>query len=512
MNKYLVGGCLACLAVAAALTMSTERIHGQMSMEGQKSNTPENSNPVSEQTSELGLGEFRETETVLPTADGRSLMVGDGYARSLMSGLGSAFEHKQSRSLTKVDNPQAKIQMFLVTSAKAMDAAMGLNVEAKARFPFVSAKATTDFERAASISEDTFKLLIVADAEYGTDELTDATLKPHAAALLKEGRMKEFAEIYGAHYVYRQTRMAKIVLTIGVDKWSDTTREKLRASLQGGASFPLGGGELKLSIQNDLKASSQRNAISVEVFTIGGTGLPGFADLIKPMLANSPDFQQRVAEEVTKLIKGFNRDNSGIGSVTVRSYREFGWNPARISLWNDLFEERLQRCADMYYPAKKFSAHLQQLKPNATPAIVKDVSDLAVSYDQYLLDLAKLQKGLLAMDESALTMAFPKEPVMAEATAKRILMEHATQEGRFNLKLIDAKAETAAVEKRTAAVETRLAAIEVKTKYIVMGRDDRGRECIDITMGEGRTCRFGADGNLVVWGGGKVWDSKTFKP
>ncbi|CAN5217029.1 hypothetical protein BH10PLA2_BH10PLA2_06640 [soil metagenome] len=445
MNKCLLGLCLVCIADVTAVTMFSERSHAQAPTAGQKSERPEDTNLTSEQTTAFVRGKFRETETILPSTDGRLLPMGAGFSGDkVFPGYGSAFENKQPPSIIRVDNPVAKIRMVLVTSAKAMDAEMGINVEAKARFLFGSAEAKTEYGRAASISEDRFKVLIVADTEYGTDELADATLKPHAAALLKEGRVKEFTEIYGTHYVHRQSRIAKIILTIGVDKWSDTTREKLRASLQGGVSFPLAGGDLKMAIQNDLKASSQRNTTSVEVFTIGGTGLSGFADLIKPMLANSDDFQQRVGQEVTKILKGFNRENSGIGSVTVRSYREFGWNPAKMSLWNDLFEQQLQRTAELYYRAKSFSAHIQQLKTNATPAIAKDVSDLAAAYDQYLLDLANLQKGLLAMDDSSLSEAFPKEPVMTEATAKRLFIEYATMESRFNRKLDDARAEAAA--------------------------------------------------------------------
>jgi hypothetical protein len=293
-------------------------------------------------------------------------------------------------------NPLASVHMYVVASKRALDAQTGVNVEAKARVLFASAESRAESDRASNISEESFRLVIVGESQYGHDELRQPKLKGAAAALIQQGRMKEFSQVYGTHFVLREHRIARIVLTISVDRWSANTVQKLRLALRGDASLPLAGGELKASIQSDLKEAADRKSLSVDVSTVGGSGLQGFGDVVKAILSNNPDFQTSVAEAVSGLLKGFTRDNSGIGAVTVASYAPYGLDASKLSLWNALFEDKLQKCAERYYAGRRVERSIRRgAIPNADPALKRKLEELAVKYDLYLAQLADFQKGLL---------------------------------------------------------------------------------------------------------------------
>jgi hypothetical protein len=328
-------------------------------------------------------------------------------------------------------SPAANIRMHLVTSAKGLDSETGVNVQARARYLFASAEAELEVNRTSSISEDSFRLVIIGESQYGHDELREPKLRPEAAALLQDGKMEEFSKRYGTHFVLREHRIARIVLTASVERWSDSTLQKLRAKLVGGVSLALVGGELKASIQNDLKEAGNRKTLNVEVSTIGGTGLQGFGDVAKALLSNTSDFQASVGDAVAALLKGFTRENSGIGSVTVSSYREYGWDAKNINLWNDLFENKLQKCADRYYAGRQLQRDIQAAI-RINPPLKKKLEEYAGKYDGYLTELADFQKALKDMNKDYVAKELPKEPEIDPETAKVLFARFHTLESRMN--------------------------------------------------------------------------------
>jgi hypothetical protein len=339
-------------------------------------------------------------------------------------------EIKASRELNA--DPVGHVHTHLVTTTKAMDAVNGTNLEAKAHFLFVSAESKVESERTSSISEDSFRLVIIGDSQYGHTELREPKLRPEAASLIEKGKMTEFSQRYGTHFVLREHRIAKILLTISVDRWSQNTLQKLRAALAGGASIPLIGGELKTSIQNDLKEAASRNALSVDVSTVGGTGLQGFGDIVKALVSNSPDFQASIGEALSGLLKGFTQENSGIGAVTVVSYLGYGWDPSKLNLWNDLFEDKLQQCADRYYAGRQIQRNIRTTIPNVEPPLKQKLEEHAVKYDAYLAQLADFQKGLLIdKNETLIKSEFPKEPKIDPESEKALFARFSTLDNRI---------------------------------------------------------------------------------
>jgi hypothetical protein len=245
--------------------------------------------------------------------------------------------------------------------------------------------------------------------------------------------MEAFSRIYGTHYVLREHRVARIVLTISIDRWSDNTLQKLRANLKAGASLPLAGGELKASIQNDLKEADNRKTVNVDLSTVGGTGLQGFGDVVKVLLSNTQDFQASVGDKVASLLKGFTRDNSGSSAVTVASYEEFGWRPNKLKLWNDLFENKRQRCAELYYAGRQVERDIRRLAiPNADLPLRKKLERYAGKYDVYLAQLAIFQRRLLDKDKSFISKAFPSEPEVDNETYKLLIARFNTLESRMD--------------------------------------------------------------------------------
>jgi hypothetical protein len=326
--------------------------------------------------------------------------------------------------------------------------------------------------------------VIIGDSEYGDDELREPKLKSEAAALIDKGKMGEFAQLYGTHFVLREHRIARIALTVSVDRWSENTLRKLHVALTGEASIPLAGGALKASIQNDLKEAGTRKAVSVEISTIGGAALEGFGDLMKAFLSNSPDFEKSVGDAVAALLKTFHRENSGIGAVTVASYRPYGWDPARVPLWNDLFEDKLQKCADLYYSGRQVERNIRRVSISSPDLPSKQkLDDYAVKYDDYLTQLATFQKGLLNKDESFVKKEFPKEPDMDPETTKKVLAQFNTLENR--MKQLSEKLE--AMEKRTVQFDSDIR-IQVKDKAFIIGthgNDDRNGTVVDVGPRDG---------------------------
>lgn len=336
--------------------------------------------------------------------------------------------------VTSVD-PGASFLTHVVTNTSSLDAGIGTNVEAKAHFLFTKIEAKTEFDRRSQLSEESFKLVIVGDSSYGDDILQNPKLKEEALKLIQAGKMEEFSNIYGTHYVKREHRVAKIAVTIGVERWSSSTLQKLRIQLKGSTGFILGGGELKASIHNDIKEAASGKKLDVQVSTIGGAGLESFGDVVKAVLTNSNDFEATVGEAIKAILIKFNRSNSGIGSVTIAPYTEFGWDPLKISLWNDRFEQKLQKCADLYYEGRQIENAVSKfVMPKYDEEIAKQLKGLATAFDSYLRELAIFQEKLLAKDQTYVSKEFPKEPEIDPALAKSIIKKFKSLSDPINVR------------------------------------------------------------------------------
>jgi hypothetical protein len=322
--------------------------------------------------------------------------------------------------------------MHVVTTSRGLDEVTGFDLKAKAHLPFADVEAQELKRGSSSISEESFRVVIVGDESYGDDILMEPKLKPEAEALIKSGEMSKFARLYGTHYVVREHRVARVVVSISVDRWSETTLKNVSHSGMAKAGFFGIGAELKMSIQNDLKSAAKRGAVKVEVATLGGAGLKGFGELAEALIANGQDFYADVAKALKDLFKGFNRHNSDIGSVTVASYEGFGWKPEGI-LWNRLFEDKLQKCADLYHAGRKVQKDIQRIA-NATPAdkpLKKKLDAYARHYGDYLTDLAKFQEALLNKDATFVEENFPCEPQIDQETARALIERFSTLEARI---------------------------------------------------------------------------------
>jgi hypothetical protein len=311
----------------------------------------------------------------------------------------------------QVISPSSRIDMTVVTNSAARDNAIGIDLRAKTRTLF----ATTDYElalsRDSSISERSFRLVITGEGVYGTDELEAPSLNTHAKELIAATKMREFAEIYGTHYVLREHRVARIAIVLGVDHWSENTQTKLKAAMGGGASLKLGGGELKASIQADLKNAASREGIDIHIDQLGGEVLGGgYGAVVKAMLKGG-DLDQLGASLET-ILKGFNRTNSAIGGVTLASMREFGWNPAAVDMWNDQFESKLQDCAERYACGsgirRSIKIALGTVGENLKPKLLQAQD----KYSDYLLALANFQEQLVwHKNKDYLRKPLPIEPI-----------------------------------------------------------------------------------------------------
>jgi hypothetical protein len=340
----------------------------------------------------------------------------------------SPFLNPRAREI--LSDPTVSFSLFIATTSRSADALTGVNVAAKARVLFASADANLELARNTSISEESFRLILVGEAEYGHDELRDPVLKPEAAKLIAAGEMKKFAEIYGTHHVRREHKIARIVLEVGIDRWSEATQNQLRAELKGGVSLPLVGGQLEVRIREDLKAASARGALSVNVKTVGGKALDAFADPVKAMVTKNPDLGA-VGDLVKGLLKGFTRANSGIGAVTVAPYTEFGWEPNKVDLWDDLFERKLVGCADRYYRGRQVERDIGLALRNAQPQLAGQLKQYAGEYGRYFEQLAEFQAELLKKNREFAKKEYPKEPEIDSDTARGLLARFTTLDSRI---------------------------------------------------------------------------------
>jgi hypothetical protein len=374
-------------------------------------------------------------ETINKIRNNDGLTLGNGVSLDrIFPAYDSPFVDVKTNKNVNVD-PHGKVTMTLVTTAKALDTVLGVNVEAKARFMFGNINAKSEFTSDSSISDESFRLVIVGESAYGDDQLQFATLKPIAAALIEKGKMekgkmKEFAEIYGTHYVSREHRVANLVLTVGIDQWSETTKKKLLVALDGKASCLLGGGELSVAIQNDLKEAGKRKTVNVEISTVGGEGLSQFGKAMELIISSGGDLAN-VAKSVETVMAGFKRENSGIGSVTVSSYRSYGW-VQEGPLWDDIFERKLQDCADAYRAAAEMDQNIRITLRNTEGESKKKLQEYAGQYQAHLMELADFGRELLKNNEGFVKKQFPKEPDIDLETAKLLFVRFKTLQSRMD--------------------------------------------------------------------------------
>lgn len=507
MQKYLIGASLAAIFVAAGLvaSLSWNDVRANWQSSAVASGRPA-TNEVKAQISD----DFQETMTVLPSATESPKALGDGHSPvQVYPSLGTAFEQNLPRVTVKINNPKPEFTFQLVSSARTYDEAMGVNTEVNAHYVFASAKGKINIDRASSNAESSLRLVVTAQMNYGDDEIVNPTLHTQAKALIEQGRHVEFQATYGSHFVWRQQRIHKIMIIISADSWTLKADEVHRVAINGKLDFGVGGGDLKVRVSNDLHEAARRKAVNVEVKMIGGTGLQDIAGLIPPILSNpGEDFFASLDEKLRKVLIATNRETSGIGQVIVRSYREFGWQPTQ-TLWNQRLESSLQQLAEEYRRGTEHSRHLRNIERNAT-----DLTQLGAyikTFDTYLVALADRQQSLLASDVCATDAAtWPVPPSMPGELTIRLVAYTSTIESRMNVKVITLQDQISVQKSVSTTHEANLKTLNEKTKFMSIVKADNGHEQLQITMGH-CICTFGADGNLVVWGGNVVWDSKTWK-
>ena len=117
---------------------------------------------------------------------------------------------------------------------------------------------------------------------------------------------------------------------------------------------------------------------------------------------------------------------AGIGAVTVAPYSEFGWDPNKVDLWDDLFERKLLECADRYYRGRQVEQDIGLAQKNAQPQLAGQLKKYAGEYGRYFEQLAEFQAELLKKNRAFVRKDLPKEPEMDGETCRALLARFTT--------------------------------------------------------------------------------------
>ncbi len=405
---------------------------------------------------------------ILKVSASDGLVLGAGFDFAAMESKPSPFTPHGNQVNATTDNGTT-VDFYVLTESQALNTLKGFNVNATFRTPFVAGGANVNKLNQNTIEEGKFHLVIVAKHDYGQDRLNQTVLTPEAKNLIATNKHAEFAELYGTHFVRAEHKVARVVCELTVDRWSQETIDKVKVVAGVGGGFGPWGGEVKTTIQDDVKKANRRNSVTIKLENIGGEGLKDIGDLVSVALSEEGDIQKNIGDALKPIFARSTRANAGIGSVTVESYETQGWNPVAALLWSDEFETKLKKCAGLFRSALDTKQNIDTVRQEQGngAGVIKKLDLLSTQYEKYLDDLRAFGKRLLAKDAEYVKAdkAFPDAPKLDPETEAKLFARYARVIERLESLESALKTKNDAIEIKTVSVPHIVPKEEIKVPF-----------------------------------------------
>ncbi|MFN8291209.1 MAG: hypothetical protein U0U70_13210 [Chitinophagaceae bacterium] len=252
-----------------------------------------------------------------------------------------------------------------------------------------------------SFSSNSINVILKAYAEYGRWSLDPEADLIEEAKKIRDQNPKKFIETFGSRYIATENRMNAIYVLITVYSVSTIIKRKMESSLSAGIGIGKLTASAKEAFISELKNTVESDRISTNAYTIGGTGITGFKDLIIENIKREKDPLRSIGEALSKTVGQLDVSNSIPYSFIVTSMSKFGIEEKPNIEWSFERSKTLSILTEIYRNVYYKLSILKGLEAKNHPlyfliddeALIKNlIKDINV-IDEFLLDIKARHKN-----------------------------------------------------------------------------------------------------------------------
>jgi hypothetical protein len=367
-----------------------------------------------------------------------------------------------------------ELAIVLVTNSTQLKDALHLDLKVDASYLVYKGTSSFTYDQSALFTADSATVVISATSEYARLTMVGAHLSKEARAFLDAGRMTDFEQTYGSHYVVMERRGASVSVLVTITGLSMANKAKLAAGLEGSGRWgPLGAGG-QLHFQSELERASKEGRLNVQVVATGGEGFGGLADLVKALSAN-PEALKNIFEALGVYLKQFHAKNSVPIGFHTASMKDFGWKPSKETgdRWTDVTIRRLLEIVDRHRKTQRRMDEIQALLGHTDPRDVllgpgklAELEAAIPMYEKYLYRLVAAHRRLLTQDVGE-GFSLPEDPLPGfEACPPLPALPRGSFRVEFENRRLDAEASFAFLSNQVTTARERL---KLKGRFLLEG-------------------------------------------
>ena len=162
--------------------------------------------------------------------------------------------------------------MQLISTVEDLYDSIGVSVAAGGRYGLFSAQGKVQYAKEVKFNSQSTFLLARCFVEKAFQQFEEATLKPEASKLLKNGDDKGFQERFGDGFVRGMLQGGEFHVVISMSSISRTQQEELAVSLQAKYGGLFAEADLDVKLENKTREQVSRTELNVTTFQRGGIG------------------------------------------------------------------------------------------------------------------------------------------------------------------------------------------------------------------------------------------------
>ena len=208
---------------------------------------------------------------IIPFTDGMELGLGfddlTGAVRSL-----AAIDFDAPGAAAEDLGMTGHYDTSLVRTAEELYESLGVSVAAEGRYGLFSASAKVDFAESSRFSSTATFLVARAKVDKAFTRARNPRPVDDAKQLVKDGRMDDFRNRYGDHFIGGVKSGGEFVAVLSITSQRVEDEQRLAMSLKAGMDGLAFGGSMSAEVESQVRELRERSEIRVSIYQRGGTG------------------------------------------------------------------------------------------------------------------------------------------------------------------------------------------------------------------------------------------------
>lgn len=222
-----------------------------------------------------------------------------------------------------------------------------LHLDSKVEARALVFKGTTEFNLDVNSAFESNSITIgfIANQEYGEIRLKDPELKPEAQSLINAANYKAFRTQFGTHFVSQVSRGIYVYVLMTIENTTRSYQNKYGIKLAGSMDLGAVSASFGLDLNKEISDAATNGRIKLQVFGIGGGGLPGLKDVVGETLKQHPNMDA-ISNAIKNFVGAFNSNDAVPVAFNTSSFDQFGL--IYDDIWDNDREELTESVAMEY--------------------------------------------------------------------------------------------------------------------------------------------------------------------